>query len=78
MDETTELLALIGAATLGILATLAILRRERSAAQLASRAATSPFAVSSEGMKRCPSCGVANLVTDDRCSGCGWHLADAH
>lgn len=77
MEDEYPLLALIAAVSLGIIATLTILRRERQAAENAARAATSPFAVSSEGMKRCPSCGIGNLVTDDRCSACGWHLADA-
>lgn len=72
MDQTTILLALIGAAALGIVATLFILRRERTEAE--ARARESPFAVSTEGMKRCPHCGVGNLVTDRDCSSCGRRL----
>jgi hypothetical protein len=33
-----------------------------------------PFAVSTEGMKRCPSCAFGNLVTDSTCSSCGKRL----
>ena len=31
----------------------------------------SPYAVSTEGMKRCPRCGFGNLVTDSTCGSCG-------
>ncbi len=33
-------------------------------------AAESPFAVSTEGMKTCPSCGMGNLWTDRACMSC--------
>jgi uncharacterized protein (DUF983 family) len=49
-----------------------ILRRERRQAEDAAR--PSEFAVSTEGMKRCPNCGVGNLVTDRDCSSCGRRL----
>jgi ribosomal protein L32 len=51
---------------------LTIVRRERHEVEDAAR--ESPFAASSEGMKRCPNCGTANLVTDTTCSNCGKHL----
>jgi LPXTG-motif cell wall-anchored protein len=76
MDDTTGWLALVGAASLGMAAVLLILRRERHTTEDAAHAAASPFATSTEGMKRCPKCGVANLVTDDHCSACGRRLAD--
>ena len=69
MDQTTQLIALVISAVVGLLAVLVILRRERHGVEDASR--ESPFAVSSEGMKRCPSCGTGNLVTDSKCSQCG-------
>lgn len=72
MDQTTQLFALVISAVVGLLAVLAILRRERHAREDASR--ESPFAVSSEGMKRCPSCGTGNLVTDSNCTNCGKRL----
>jgi hypothetical protein len=34
----------------------------------------SPFAVSTEGMKTCPKCGMGNLWTERRCSSCGTSL----
>ena len=72
MDQTTELIVLIGAAIVGLVAVLSILRRQRHDLEDAAR--ESPFAASSEGMKRCPNCGTANLVTDTTCSNCGKHL----
>lgn len=69
MDQTTQLFALVISAVVGLLAVLTILRRERHAVEDSSR--ESPFAVSSEGMKRCPSCGTGNLVTDSSCIQCG-------
>ena len=71
MDQTTQILALIGVAALGLLATVTILRRDRVAN---APPRESPFAVSTEGMKRCPSCGTGNLVTDATCSNCGKRL----
>ena len=72
MDQSTQLIVLIGAAIVGLLAVLMILRRERHDIEDAAR--ESPFAASSEGMKRCPNCGTGNLVTDTTCSNCGKHL----
>jgi hypothetical protein len=51
----------------GILASLAIVRRFRTPKE-------SPFAVSTEGEKRCPSCGMGNQWTDARCVSCGADL----
>ena len=67
MDQTSQILALIGLAALGILAVVVILRRDRVAGQPPRE---SPYAVSTEGMKRCPACGTGNLVTDGTCSNC--------
>ena len=72
MDQSTQILALIGVAALGILAVVTILRRDRVTTEEASR--ENPFATSTEGMKRCPSCGTGNLVTDSTCSTCGKRL----
>ncbi|MBA2381067.1 MAG: hypothetical protein H0V73_03065 [Chloroflexi bacterium] len=68
MNQTTQLLLLILAATIGIIAMLLIIRRqgrERSAAE-----SESPYATSSEGQKRCPSCGAYNAWTDRNCVTC--------
>ena len=72
MDQTTQLIALVIAAAVGLVALLLILRRQRHEVEEATR--DSPFAVSSEGMKRCPNCGAGNLVTDSTCVNCGRHL----
>jgi hypothetical protein len=69
MDQTTILVLLVGAGVVGILATILILNRDRMADADAAR--ESPYATSTEGMQRCPSCGVGNLVTADTCSACG-------
>jgi hypothetical protein len=71
MDDL-PLFALLAAAALGVVATLLILRRQQSEAADATR--ENPFAVSTEGMKRCPNCGFGNLVTDATCLSCGKHL----
>lgn len=72
MEQTYLLLGMIGFAVIGILAVLAISRRNRRDAKVAAH--ESPFAVSTEGMKRCPYCGTGNLVTDANCSNCGKRL----
>ena len=69
MDQTTQLFLLIAAAGVGIVATVLILRRQRHKVEEAGR--ENPFAVSTEGHKRCPTCGFGNLVTDSTCASCG-------
>jgi hypothetical protein len=71
MDQTQQLVAMTLVACVGILATLAILRRERRALEPPRE---SPFAPSAEGEKLCPQCGMGNLWTDDRCISCGARL----
>ena len=73
MDPTTQILALVLVAALGIAAVVLILRRDRVVTEETTR--ETPFAVATEGMKRCPSCGMGNLVTDNTCSSCGKRLA---
>jgi hypothetical protein len=72
MDQTLLPLAMIGCAVIGIFAVLVITRRNRRDTEVATR--ESPFAASTEGMKRCPNCGTGNLVTDSTCSSCGKRL----
>jgi hypothetical protein len=72
MDQSTQLFALLAAAAVGLVAVILIMRRQRHDVEDAMR--ESPFAASSEGMKRCPHCGAANLVTDATCSNCGRRL----
>ncbi len=64
MDDL-PLIALLAAAALGVVATLLILRRQD--VERADETRENPFAVSTEGMKRCPNCGFGNLVTDATC-----------
>jgi hypothetical protein len=71
MDQTL-ILILVGAAVVGIVAIVLMLersRRQATEADLADR-----FAASSEGEKRCPSCGMGNLWTEDQCVACGAKL----
>ncbi len=65
-------LGLVVAAVIGLLAVLAILRRERLAREAAER--DLPVAPATEGMKLCPSCGEGNLWTDATCVYCGAKL----
>ncbi len=69
MDQTSQLLLLILAAAIGMVATIVILRRNRL--RDANAARENPYAVSTEGMKRCPRCGFGNLVADATCASCG-------
>lgn len=68
MDQQSQLIALIVSAAIGVLATYLIIRRDRKRSEDDNR--ESRFAVSTEGMKRCPACGMGNLVTDATCSSC--------
>jgi hypothetical protein len=72
MDQSYLLLAMIAFAVVGILAVLVIARRRRREVEVVE--VDTPFATSTEGMKRCPSCGTGNLVTDSTCSNCGRRL----
>ncbi len=71
--EDSSALALVVVAAIGILALFLILRRQRKEVEAATR--ESPFAVSTEGEKRCPKCGMGNQVVDARCISCGAPLA---
>ena len=68
MDQTSQILLLVGAVALFALAVVLILRRQRLERQAATR--ESPYAVSTEGEKRCPNCGMGNLWTDRNCIAC--------
>jgi hypothetical protein len=73
MDPTTSLVLLIAAAAVGVVAVGFILRR--GPRSTATDPPDLPFAASTEGMRRCPNCGVGNLVTDFTCSNCGKRLS---
>jgi hypothetical protein len=68
MDQTTQLLLLIAAAGVGIIATLVMLRRQR--VEREGFGEDTPFATSTEGEKRCPYCGMFNLATTRNCVSC--------
>jgi hypothetical protein len=71
MDQTL-IIAVVAAAVVGLAAVILILRRSRRDVTESDQA--SRFAASSEGEKRCPSCGMGNLWTEDRCIACGAKL----
>lgn len=71
-DLTTQLVLLLVAAGVGVVAASAMLVRQTEEAAAAS--AESPFAASTEGEKICPRCGMGNLWTDATCVSCGGRL----
>ncbi len=70
MSDSTLLLALVGAAIIGIVAVLMIMGANRRKETPRDR----PFASSTEGETRCPACGMGNLWTDETCVACGARL----
>ena len=72
MNLTAEILLLMGSVALGVIALLLVLHRQRVDQEKTTR--ENPYAVSTEGEKRCPNCGMGNLWTDDRCITCGAKL----
>jgi len=68
MSQSTELLILVIAIAVLALSVVLIRRRQRLDRQ--TRAGASPYAVSTEGEKRCPNCGMPNLWTDKVCISC--------
>jgi hypothetical protein len=68
MDQTTQLLLLIAATAIGIVATLVMLRRQRVDRDRLRQ--ENPFATSTEGEKRCPNCGMFNTVQARNCISC--------
>jgi hypothetical protein len=68
MDQTAQLLLLIAAAGIGIVATLIMLRRQRVDRDRLGQ--ETPYATSTEGEKRCPNCGMFNLSTTRNCVSC--------
>lgn len=72
MDQATQLLVLIVAAAIAIVSTLIMLARQRRDREESTR--ESPYATSTEGEKRCPSCGMFNQWTDRNCISCGKRL----
>lgn len=69
MDQVL-ILATAAAALAVIAATLSILRRERLRTPH-----DSPFAASTEGSVRCPTCGMGNPNIERNCIACGASLS---
>ena len=72
MDQRTQLLIVLVAALVGIVAMVLILRRQRADRHAETRENT--YATSAEGQKRCPNCGAYNAWTDRNCVTCGRKL----
>ena len=74
MDQTQQLIALVVAAGVGTLATLA----SSSVASVTRRTRISSrenlYAASTEGEKRCPKCSMGNMWTDRNWINCGARL----
>jgi hypothetical protein len=68
MSQTTELLILLILLAVVALSVLIIRRRQRADRRAVST--ESPYAVSTEGEKRCPNCGMFNLSTARDCVSC--------
>ncbi len=75
MDQQLLLLGLLGASAAAMLALLLRIRRERGEHDDVTR--DRPIAMSSEGVKLCPSCATENIWTARRCVRCGKPLPDA-
>ena len=72
MDQLLVVLLLLAVV---IAITAILLSRSRRRAEVAALGPPeSPFAVSTEGMKMCPKCGMGNMWTERRCSACGSSL----
>lgn len=71
MDQPVALAVLLFVAVVLLAALLYQLRR-RGEGERAAR--EDQFAVSTEGEKRCPSCGMGNMWTDATCISCGAKL----
>jgi hypothetical protein len=68
VDLGTQLLLLAVAIVVLVVAIALIRRRQRMTNEAALR--ESPFAVSTEGEKLCPNCGMGNLWTSRNCIAC--------
>jgi hypothetical protein len=72
VDQASEFLLLIASVGIVALSVVVIMGRQRRERQAATR--ESPYAVSTEGEKRCPNCGMGNLWTDRNCISCNARL----
>lgn len=70
MDQTYMII--LGVAVIVALGSVEVIRRRPETP--ATDGPDSRFAVSTEGMKICPKCGMGSLWTERRCSACGREL----
>ena len=68
MDQTTQILVLVIAIAVLAISLVVTVRRQREDRNRRTR--ENPYAVSTEGEKRCPNCGMFNLWTDRNCISC--------
>jgi hypothetical protein len=71
MDQMLVYGILVALVVVVVATVLIILRQRREAPP---EPGETMYATSTEGMKRCPNCGMGNLVTDVSCSNCGKRL----
>jgi len=71
MSYEVQVFLLLAAAVVSLFAALAVLMKEH---RIAAAAVATQFGVSTEGEKRCPSCGMGNLWMDRNCISCGKRL----
>jgi uncharacterized paraquat-inducible protein A len=70
-----QLLLVLLVLTAAIAIAAMLLSRTRRRTELAALGPPeSQYAVSTEGMKVCPKCGMGNMWTERRCSACGTSL----
>jgi ribosomal protein L32 len=72
MDQLLLVLLVLAAA--GAIAAILLSRSRRRTALAGMPPPEARFAVSTEGMKVCPTCGMGNLWTERTCSACGSSL----
>ncbi len=71
MSYEMQVFLLLTAAMVALFSALFVMMKEQ---REAAAAAASQFAVSTEGEKRCPECGMGNLWMDRNCISCGKRL----
>jgi hypothetical protein len=71
MAYEIQVFLVLAAATVALFAAIAVLMKEHRAAVAAG---APDLAVSSEGQRICPQCGMGNLWMDRNCISCGKRL----
>jgi hypothetical protein len=71
MSYEVQVFLVLAAATVALIAAVAVLMKEH---RQAAAAGTVDLAVPTEGQKVCPQCGMGNLWMDRSCISCGKRL----